>query len=103
MTIADFKKKTLVETVRLAGKLTNKEHGDARVEVCRGCEYAGLVKPLKDKDLEMPGCTKCGCPFATKPYMLRLLLKKITCPHPEGNKWAAVDKEFLNQKTIDNG
>ena len=87
-------KETFSEVVQLGGKLIPKEWGDARVEVCKKCPLYGMVKPLKSKALEMPGCTKCGCPSATKAYMKTILFKKIKCPHPEGNKWADVDKQF---------
>jgi len=121
--IERFKKNTLLKAVFAGVELAKREHGDARVKVCSECPLAGKVEVM---GINMDGCTECGCPFATKPYMLNIprlkdkmdeplsfdeLIKlrtnkksedfemvKITCPHPNGNKWSQVDNTFLNLK-----
>lgn len=91
-----------VWTVKQGGSLTTDEHGKARIEFCKArrsgkpCEYYGTVNPA---GIEFEGCTKCGCPFATKAFMLELKVpvhKKVTCPHPDGNFWEEVDSKFKN-------
>ena len=98
--------------------LVSKEQYDARLEICEGCPHKGKVEPLPK--MLMDGCTLCGCPFATKPkyfsipraadkegtplsfeeiIALKISAKDkthevITCPHPDGNKWADVDSTF---------
>lgn len=92
-----FRAKTFAAVVKKGGKLVSKEQGDARREICRGCEYEGRVHPLPGLDL--PGCTECGCPFITKPYMETFLGSPVECPHPiKGNLWEEVDKNFNNPK-----
>lgn len=72
--------------------------GEARINVCRTleggapCRYLGTTRPVPSLQLE--GCTKCGCPFATKPYMATFLGKAVECVHPNRNQWAEVDKQF---------
>lgn len=91
---------TLYEAIKATGKAATKEHGDARLKVCKTlnngqpCEFSGMV-PVVPK-VQVEGCTKCGCFFATKPYMVTNFLGEvIKCPHPDGNKWDEVDKFFL--------
>lgn len=96
-----FKLEAFTAVVKASGKLTSKQHGDARINVCRTlqdgepCNFRGMVEPFPDLVLE--GCLICGCPFATKPYMIHGLGKKVECPHPEGNKWKEIDKQFLDK------
>lgn len=98
MTILDKYKAVIFDTVKSAGKAAPEGLGEARIAHCktrRGgkpCEFVGEVTPVPGATTE--GCTKCGCPFATKPYMVTLLGKKIECPHPDGNLWALIDEKF---------
>lgn len=82
----------LLELIRKGGKATTEHHGNQRVKACAGCEYAGNVTPLPGATYI--GCQHCGCPFATKAYMLNLLFKKSACPHPKGSRWQKIDKIF---------
>lgn len=96
-TLVEWAKTTLYETIKKGGKLVPQEQGDARVEVCKGCEKYGKVEPLPG--IISDGCTVCGCPSDTKPYMLNYITltgkKLIECPHPtEGNKWKVIDEQF---------
>lgn len=103
------------------GVMVSAEHEKERAKICDGCEYNGRVKPTILLP-EMDGCTACGCPFETKRKQLQfnrmvgredlpldekeiaeiLLYKgtdkvkliKIECSHPEGNKWAEIDKKY---------
>lgn len=98
MTALEAYQKVIFESVKLAGSRAPKGLGEARIKFCKTrkggkpCEYVGMVNPLPKVVTE--GCTKCGCPFATKPFMLTLMGKQIQCPHPNGNLWADIDKKF---------
>lgn len=96
--LKNFVANTLFETIKKGGKLVPVQQAEARIEVCRGCSLSGMVEPLPG--LVVEGCTECGCPFATKPYMFNYLspsqgkIVLIECPHPEGNKWEVIDQQF---------
>lgn len=86
-----------------------------RKEICSTCPFFGevtITTPVTS--FKMPGCTKCGCPTATKARMKTIKRLKgnaeiplsaseltqkalgigdfelvhIVCPHPDGDKWA---------------
>lgn len=112
--IQKFALNKLMEFVFAGAVMAPKELGDKRVEICNKCKYKGIVEPLPL--LKMPGCTICGCPFSTKPYLLEiprvedklgepltlteiiesklsrseLVMEKIICPHPNGDMWATL-------------
>lgn len=98
MTILERYKRVVFDSVKQAGQLAPDGLGEARINVCMTlenggpCKFVGIVEPLPK--LKTEGCQQCGCPFDTKPHMTKLLGKVITCPHPEGNKWASIDKTF---------
>lgn len=102
MTLKEFKLKVFSEAIKNFGKLTIEDHAKARINKCKTledgkpCRYHGEVNPVPSLKLE--GCTKCGCPFATKPFMLTFMGLKVECPHPEGNQWAEIDEDFLKTK-----
>lgn len=120
--LEEFVKSQFRDFVRSGGKPVDKDQAEARIQICKGCPMFGKVQPKEG--LIMDGCTVCGCPSATKPYyetyfrikgkerenltldelvQIKLGNKKNTieikseCPHVDGNKWAEVDKEFLNK------
>lgn len=77
------------------GVMVSDEHYQARLDICKPCPKAGEVSlPF---GLKTPGCTECGCSFATKPrvdrYMhpLEFKIKTVSCPL---NKWIETDKKF---------
>lgn len=116
--------KLLFDFVKVGGKSATPEHAAARKKICDSCPLFGVVEPVPG--LKMNGCTQCGCPSATKPHMITLMRaidkdgqsftvsemvelkmkkilgstekieQKIKCPHPDGNKWENVDRQFLN-------
>jgi len=88
-----FKARVFSSVIKQGGRLAPKGMAEARLKECEKCEYAGKVRPLPK--LELRGCTLCGCPFITKPFMLEFLGNPTACPHPEGNKWEEVDTYFL--------
>ena len=98
MRLAEFLEDAFSEVVKLGGKLVSREHYEARVKACRACEFVGEVEP--GPNLKMEGCTLCGCPLKTKPYFDRFLVggKEITCPHPEGSRWAEIDSKFKTEQ-----
>ena len=98
MRLAEFLEDAFSEVVKLGGKLVSREHYEARVKVCRACEFVGEVEPAPS--LKMEGCTLCGCPLKTKPYFDRFLVggKEITCPHPEGSRWTEIDSKFKTEQ-----
>jgi hypothetical protein len=79
------------EVVELGGSLVDEITYEKRKEICQGCEHFGEVRPLFFAKLE--GCTKCGCPLATKPRFKEYFspeegrLIQAICPHENGNKW----------------
>lgn len=68
----------------------------ARLDVCAQCPELGKVTVI---NIEMDGCTKCGCPSETKPrvkhYFNPKKMKKVKVTCPLG-KWAEVDQLFDN-------
>lgn len=93
-----FAAQALFETIKKGGKLATKEHAEARLDICRNCPLLGEVEPLPG--LVVEGCTACGCPSATKPYMLtyfspsKLSVTNTECAHPDGNQWKDIDHQF---------
>ncbi len=84
-----------LEIVRNGGELLNDEkEGDQRVLACHGCPNVSIVEPLPFK--RYIGCSLCGCPFASKAYMLSFLGKKADCPHPEGSRWENIKTRIQN-------
>lgn len=105
MSIVDtFISSTILKTIELGGELVSLPQSDERVNFCKTrlngkpCEFFGTVNPLPF--VYMDGCTKCGCPSSTKPRTRKyfsLTQGKIiltTCPHPDGNLWAEIDKQY---------
>lgn len=102
--IDTFVTESILEVVQIGGELVSLPQSTERVNFCKTrlngkpCEYVGAVRPLPF--LTMSGCTKCGCPFATKPKTKKyfspsegkIILTK--CPHPYGNLWAEIDKKY---------
>lgn len=114
--------KRFAEIIKKGGTLVSEEQAEARLNECSTCPHAGVVEPVPG--LEMEGCTICTCPFATKAHMFDIFRSKdheehltfeevaeiiakgmtgqklekqiITCPHPDGNKWASIDNQFKN-------
>ena len=86
--------------IRAGGQTTTDNHAQARIAVCEVCQHYGQVQPIPG--LVMPGCLICGCPSLTKAHMKtyfsisKLGLRVSECPHPDGNKWQAVDQIFSN-------
>jgi hypothetical protein len=81
--------KRTLELVKKGGIKVSDEEYERRLQICKGCDKRGMVKPLKNIP-EMEGCTECGCPFETKlkfKYHFLTNVEKITCPHPGGAKW----------------
>lgn len=97
------------------GEAVDQKTFEQRKAICAGCPLFGevtITTPITS--FKMPGCTKCGCPTATKARMKTIKRLKgnedkplsapelgqkalgigdfelvtITCPHPEGDKWA---------------
>ena len=63
---------------KIWGKMAPEKLVQARLKICGGCSKAGKVQvPLPQIKAgwpalaELDGCTECGCPFATKPRVLR--------------------------------
>ena len=92
--IRDWAKKRLYKLRMTGGELLEKDEVKKRLEVCSQCEFKGEVKiPVPILNITDEGCTICGCPFVTKPYMktyfdtdtMQFIIAK--CPHSEGNKW----------------
>ena len=98
------KRKYLIEGIKKIGTLVAPEIARARILVCKTknnnkpCEHYGQVNPIDDWKEE--GCTKCGCPFATKAFMKTAFLNKVTCPHEDGNFWNNLNK-FLDMSLLD--
>ena len=101
----DYLEQRFTNVMKQGGKLVKPEHGDARLNKCKTrnngkpCEFLGKVEPLPNIEIET-GCQKCGCALNAKAYMeylgIKLLNKKIECPHPDGNQWAEIDEIFFN-------
>ena len=96
MTTEDFIKSTLEGVILSGGSLVSNDQYLDRISVCSGCPFKGEVTPLPL--LTFNGCTKCGCPFSTKPKMKtyfslkRLKMVKAECPE---QKWESVDAKYL--------
>lgn len=77
--------------VAMGGEKVTEAEYNQRVEICKGCDKWGKVRPLPM--LELDGCTLCGCPTATKPRfrkyfsVTRMKIVEAECPHENGNKW----------------
>ena len=76
-----------VEAVLKMGKRASDEVYKGRMDVCSECPKKGTVYVAH---MMFDGCTECGCPFETKARMLTIRGEKITCPHPDGDKWANI-------------
>lgn len=95
----EFIREEIGEQQARGAMFVSKGNARARVAICNGCEYA---KDLADKIpmVKIRGCGICGCPFSTKPKFAWHFslsaghLIKTECPHPDGNKWAEVDKVY---------
>lgn len=70
--------KAVVRHVR-SGHVLSQAHQEARLAVCKECEQWTGKK-----------CRLCGCDF----MKAKLAMSEEKCPHPSGNKWAAVDSRF---------
>lgn len=92
---------------KMGGELVTREQYIDRLEVCAKCPSRGEVKipvpavvGLRLKVATLPGCTECGCPFATKPQVRSYLsaqgIKTVTCPL---GKWEDVDSIYNNSLT----
>lgn len=102
--LGTFISETILGIIKLDGKLVDLHHSSERITRCKTlengkpCRYAGTVTPLPL--LKMDGCTVCGCPFATKPKTYSYFSMEegkiilTTCPHPQGNMWAEIDKKW---------
>ena len=75
----------IVAGILKMGTLVSEDTAKARLAICAGCKYNGMVNPVSD--LVEEGCTKCGCLFATKPLMKTFLFQTVECPHEDGDKW----------------
>lgn len=88
--------------ISIGGEEAPLELANARLEICRGCEYRVFSKltPISE---EKERCSKCKCPLDKKPFILSnrkklsILnrLERTTCPHPDGNQWEGVDIDIL--------
>ena len=104
------------------GEQVSSEQETERRKICDECIYKGKVKPRNYLPL-MDGCLVCDCPFVLKLRQKRFWRMKgkenkdltgkeiaklsvykdtarstlitIKCPHPDGNKWAKIDKHYL--------
>lgn len=117
--IKEFVQRELANFIIKQGIPAAKEQAEERMKICQGCEFRGLVEPLPT--LKMEGCTKCGCPLATKTKMRKIKrelnaknenltpqeitrlkmgkaykMEDIKCPHPDGNKWETIDNKYKN-------
>lgn len=101
--LKQFIARTLFETIKKGGKLVAEEHKEARLAICQGCTLLGQVEPLPG--LVVEGCTACGCPSATKPFMLNYFsptqghMVTVECAHPDGSKWEEIDQQFKTLQT----
>jgi hypothetical protein len=100
--IQEWAKDMLYKQVMNGSELVTYENYLDRMDVCKGCKYNGIVDvPLVG--IKDNGCTKCGCPFATK-ARIKTVVNPITqtilntetveCTHEDGNKWEDVDKKY---------
>jgi hypothetical protein len=48
------------------GTLVNNLEYKTRLSICKACPKAGQVTVTAHIAKDVPGCTICGCPFATK-------------------------------------
>jgi ribosomal protein L37E len=105
----------LASLIAEGGEAVDQKTFEHRKSVCAACPLFGevtITTPITS--FKMPGCTKCGCPTATKARMKLMKRLKgnaevplsaselgqkalgigefelvyITCPHPDGDKWA---------------
>lgn len=110
--VSDFILKNLSELIADGGVPVDEKVFLKRKSICEACPYFGQVTPVPG--ISVKGCTLCGCPLQVKARMEKIqrlvdkgdtpltpmeLAQKatglgefelvfITCPHPEGNKWA---------------
>lgn len=81
--LARFAQKTILGYLEAGGSLVDDGEYERRRRVCSDCDRSGVVWIPGG---EAPGCTECGCPFATKlranEYfsLLDMELKKSECP-----------------------
>jgi hypothetical protein len=100
--ILNWAKNRLYKMRMAGGELLDKEEVNKRLKVCNSCEYKGQVKiPVPLLNITDEGCTKCGCPFVTKPYLKTyfdtdtMKFELTVCPHENGNKWDFSDKNVV--------
>ena len=123
-TLKRYALRAITNIIIIDGKTVSLGQAKAREEICKGCDYFGTVEPIPG--LQCDGCTKCGCPMATKTKVYSIPRKKdnhgeplsvkeilhlktlgkivtsdleqdiIICPHEHGNKWAPIDSNFFN-------
>jgi len=104
------------------GTLTSPAQKKARKKICLGCDKLVVFRPVPN--IKTKGCSGCGCVIDFKTAMktierlekgligtpvtpaealqvkAKIKLKQrtytelISCPHPDGNKWADIDKQF---------
>ena len=81
--LAKFAQQTILGYIKAGGSLVNDVEYERRRQICDNCESAGTVWIPGGS---APGCTECGCPFATKlranEYfsLADMQLKKSECP-----------------------
>lgn len=121
--INKWRAEKLSKIIKKNGSLVSKEQAYDRIDICKSCPHFGKVNP--DFFGEVDGCTICGCPSMTKPYMKTMMRVKdnvgnpikalelletmafsslnkdhyeeeiIRCPD-EVNRWEVVDKKYVN-------
>lgn len=78
-----FVQQTILGYIKAGGSLVDDAEYSRRREICDHCESAGTVWIPGGS---APGCTECGCPFATKlranEYfsLTEMEMKKSECP-----------------------
>ena len=95
MAIKDTIRQTFVDGVLRSGKRASSSVYRKRMAICSNCVYKGTVNVL---GMTFDGCTACGCPFDTKARMLTIAGQKITCAHPDGDKWANITNHKKQEK-----
>lgn len=113
--IQQFVFDNLASLIAEGGEAVDQKTFEFRKSICSQCPYFGeVIISTPITSFKMPGCTKCGCPTATKarlktmkrlkgnaevPLSAKELGQKalgigdfelvhIACPHPDGDKWA---------------